>query len=309
MLAHGCRDLIVSMTGFSVPWRWLRPLNGFRVVPWDGEPYLVPQAGLAEWNEPPETLCRDFAALYPLKPDSLLAFANAHGWLGIGDELVPKGGTSGSGTRPADPGERLADWQEPIEEVRNALEILDALRLRSDRPLEGWIEWHDHDPEFWARLKKSRAPVRMLRLSGAELEAHGVRDRRGAAHLFALRIVNQGLQAHTGARLRYEPKPPGFELGVKPSNLLGAIWLQVAEYAEGNRRHRQCAACGKWLAIAPDLWRSDRTYCGDVCRGRVLRRRRAEARERHAKGQKISSIAKALKTDPATVTGWIIGGM
>jgi hypothetical protein len=277
---------------------------------------LVPTPGSVEWNEPAAALCRDFAALDDAsldepRPETLLAFANAHGWLGLdrAANLVAETGDGGAVPTNVTVGEPLKAWARPIYEVHCALEILSLIGSRSDRHLEQWIDWHDRNPRFRARLRMPgsdpKEPKLTRWLSDEDLEVHGVQGTRDVAHVFALQIVNDGLEAHTGARLLFGTKPPRFELGVKPSNLLGAIWLQVAHFAEGGRQHRCCAVCGRWMAIEPGVNRADRTYCGDVCRGRALRRKRAKARDLFIKGKTVSAIAKALSSDPAVVRGWI----
>jgi hypothetical protein len=280
---------------------------------------LVPTPGSVEWNEPAEALCRDFAALDAAsldepRPETLLAFANAHGWLGLegAANLVAETGDGGAVPANVTVGEPLKAWHRRIYEVRCALEILSFIGSRSDRHLEQWIDWHGLNPRFRARLRMPgpdpKKPKLTRWLSREDLEFHGVKDTRDAAHVFALQIVNDGLEAHTGARLLLGTKPPRFELGVKPSNLLGAIWLQVAHFAQGQCLHKPCAVCSKWMAIEPGVNRADRTYCGDVCRSRALRRRRADARKLRAEGATVSGIAKALESDAATVRRWLKRG-
>jgi hypothetical protein len=61
---------------------------------------------------------------------------------------------------------------------------------------------------------------------------------------------------------------------VQPSDLLGVLWVQVAQLAEADIGHRACAApgCLTWFVVAPGTGhRSDKTTCSDRCRKQLER--------------------------------------
>jgi len=107
-------------------------------------------------------------------------------------------------------------------------------------------------------------------------------DRRRAALLFAQRIINPGLEGRSMARVLWSPSRSALELRIVPPDLLGVLWLQVAEYAQGEVGHRRCAApgCPHWFPVAPGVGRSDKSTCSPNCRKRLERSRPAKRRRK-----------------------------
>jgi hypothetical protein len=71
-----------------------------------------------------------------------------------------------------------------------------------------------------------------------------------------------------------------------PTDLLGAMWFQLAKTIEGNLKYRQCrnATCRGWFLLSPSGSgkRRHSQFCGDACRLKHWRR----ARRKHAKTRK-----------------------
>ena len=130
-------------------------------------------------------------------------------------------------------------------------------------------------------------------------------DWRGAARFVAQRLINEGLDPNTRARLLFDPESKRFNSHIVPRNLLGAIWIQTAAMAEGGRDYRRCEQCRGWFVLSPDINRSDRAYCSDRCRHKAYRDRRLRARELHAKGVTPAKIARELDSNIETVRGWL----
>lgn len=121
------------------------------------------------------------------------------------------------------------------------------------------------------------------------------------AEVAAMKAAVQVLRHHTGKAARppaglYEQVRGNLrhrvELGfddsgvpvIEPTDLLSALWLQLAHALGGSGGFRQCGHCTKWFIVsdrgpaANRAARSDKTYCGDSCRqAAAYARRKAEA--------------------------------
>jgi transposase-like protein len=94
-------------------------------------------------------------------------------------------------------------------------------------------------------------------------------------------------------------------LYVNPKNLLGALWVQLAESIDKGQSSKRCSECGEWMLLAPGTSRSDREFCSDRCRVNAFRKRKKPAARLYRKGMAPSAIAKMLGSDSETVRGWL----
>lgn len=283
--------LVPEVAGIVVPaagYRWVeverevalpalgpgKPLRRHRFE----EPHLQPV--VRRWPQPSRTtfplrdaqaLCKTLAALDPADPDGLLAFANEHGALGVGDLMR---------------GEPLSSWGEAIGDVAMALALLDA---QAPVTLAGWISWRPGvaqlDIERQGRRRRDR--LALTDAASRQLEAgYHLRqgDSRTAARLFAQRIINAGLEAHAAPRLLWNPRRKALELRIAPGNLLGVIWLQVAQAAAGEVEHVECPGCGTWFPVGIGYGRADKRTCGSAtCRKRIERAKAKAATPKRVK--------------------------
>jgi hypothetical protein len=249
------------------------------------EPHLVPAAPLGAGElratfplRDASTLCRTFAALQPGDQLAIQKFAREHGALGVWNEKIVA--TKGRGI---DHGERLSDWSQAIERVRDALDLFDAAKATSAVKRRSWITWKPGT----AVLRMPSGRTDRLDVTTKEkrrqLEAgyhvrHG--DPKRAALVFAMRTLNGrdgwGLSRHAVARMLWNPQRQVPELRIQPRTLLGMILLQAAELAEEGVEHRPCAApgCSVWFVVAPGKgFRSDKTTCSEAHRKRLERSR------------------------------------
>ena len=238
--------------------------------------------------------------------------------------------------------EGLAEWADAIFAVRQAMDLLEAAEEKNEKSLRRWLttvedEWalywrseggssravarkmarswkeegFEFDAEEFIRSHPKAALTfrldRRVRIDSTTAIAPYVRkgDRTAAARFVAQRLINEGLDPNTRARLLYDPESKRFNRHVVPRNLLGAIWIQTAAMAEGGRDYRRCEQCRGWFVLAPEINRSDRSYCSDRCRHKAYRDRRQRARELHAKGMTPARIARELTSDTQTVRGWL----
>jgi len=278
-------------------------------------------------------LFRTFTELDPGDPDAVLAFADRHGWLGLGEREPELGQLVPDDTRPGRllPAEGLAEWAEAIHAVRQAVEILDAAQAGDERRLRRWIragdEWATYQRreaspsrEAARRAGGKRARVDHLRPAALTFHLDG-RDhldarsplsdylREGdvvrAARFFAQRMITRGLAEHTRAALVFDPETRAQGLHVVPWNLLGALWIQTAGLAEGGREYERCETCRGWFVLSPEYNRADRRYCSDRCRHKAYRERRRQAQVLHREGMAPSKIARELGSSTPTVRRWL----
>lgn len=62
-------------------------------------------------------------------------------------------------------------------------------------------------------------------------------------------------------------------LYMRPSNLLGAMWLQLAESISTGKNYQKCNTCDNWFEFGTETHRKTRLYCSDACRKLAYKRR------------------------------------
>lgn len=97
----------------------------------------------------------------------------------------------------------------------------------------------------------------------------------------------------------------GFVLEILPINLIGGLWLQLAETIAGRKKHRACKACGRWFEISPQMYRKSRVYCSEACKSQGYRERKELALRLADEGKTVKEIAAELGSDAKTVKGWL----
>lgn len=216
-------------------------------------------------------LFRDFADL-PQTEDAIRTFAGKYGMLGPDMKV----------STPPLRGERL---DEITRRVREDIHDFHASTERLDH---------------WRRaIVSMRQAVSLLDEIGTGA------DESAAERLEALveeRLEVLGVVARFRLAARPSRQPP---LHVVPFTLHGAMWLQLAQAATGDKEFRQCAQCRKWFELEPDVNRTSRVYCSDKCRSQAYRARKATARELWATGKTVAEIVKALDSDAKAVRGWV----
>lgn len=118
------------------------------------------------------------------------------------------------------------------------------------------------------------------------------------------RMINRQLEGRL--RPAVELGPDGdLHLALAPSNLLAAMWLQLALAACEHKRYRRCVVCGNPFGLSPETARTNRRFCSISCKNRAFRSRQEQARRLHAEGKAAREIAKELGATVDSVKGWI----
>lgn len=320
------RPLIVFKWGPpELGFRWVSGQEGassragrflVEVEPHDHEQQRRREAGQALLLRRPRETLVDSPALFreladlEASEDSIRAFAEEHGWLGIEDDfrqgyLVTKG-------------ESYDAWSKEIGDLRHAVELLDMLRKGNAQALHEWAVVESGWPslsrpllgELWENAESPRrteglAAERCEEIEGGSAEAK--------ARLAIQLLANKRLRKHASAELidRSDTSagslPRGLYLHLAPKDLLGAIWIQFAEALDGESEFRRCAHCKRWFAISPTARQRDSVYCGSPCRMRSYRGRQERARQLHRQGKDVDAIARDLRTTPSRVERWVFG--
>jgi len=125
--------------------------------------------------------------------------------------------------------------------------------------------------------------------------------------------VNDRLDKYPRSRIFYEKpltaRDAQFSIRSMPRNLLGALWVQIAEVLSGWYLPKKCPGpgCPKWIEISRDekIGRTKRSaFCSDVCRVLTHRLRVTRAKEMRAAGKTLREIAAELDTDRKFVKRW-----
>lgn len=94
----------------------------------------------------------------------------------------------------------------------------------------------------------------------------------------AVRSVDEYAAGHVKSKFLYDRQRRRCYHDVEPTNLIGAIWLQLADAMVNNRRYARCpaAGCGRWFARSPTGKGPCKNHCSVACKTRAYRRRKLE---------------------------------
>ena len=253
-------------------------------------------------------LFRQFGECEPTKA-GILAFANQFGELGADRAMLS--GRSG----PVQWGDSISTWIQAIVKMRNAVDVWDAITADDYGLLREWFRVQQPEPpilggaiferdgglhnfvsereELWEHVQgaDTQNPAELVRI----------------ARFFLQKSTNVGLK-DASPRLLFNPATDSHELHIVPRNLLGAMWMQFSRAFEGNKGYRRCQQCKQWIEVSTEGHRSHTVYCGDTCRVRAHRAKKAKARRLAADGVPIREVARRLNTTAKAVRGWIKAG-
>jgi hypothetical protein len=260
-------------------------------------------------------LFRTFAQVPPKDRDAILAFANQYGKLGIEQALYEMAGDQ-PGRLLGTWGEKHQEWVEHIDQMRRAIAIWDMVQARDAAGLSGFIRWRraDSGEEYWVYNSYPDLPVNDAGPPGPRTQliepVEGLFNRDDVftpATFLVQRWINTHLKDRASPRLLYQLEFGTQVLQIVPHNLLGAMWLQFAHVIAGNKKHRPCKECGKWIEISSedDGRSARRMFCSDSCKFRDYRRRKDRAQQLRTEGKPVKDIAKELDTDVETIKKWV----
>ncbi|MEZ5351414.1 MAG: hypothetical protein R2762_02165 [Bryobacteraceae bacterium] len=267
-------------------------------------------------------LFRTFAEL-EARQKTILEFANRYGRLGatIANSIRVAPHPAKPGASLLGSGESLSKWEHEIWEVRESVALLDGVQSAiqgADSVLSEQIKWEaERGTVQYTGPTRGRLPndpkqrevrnCEIIAFSDSELHRHcQPGDLIVPARYYLQKRVNRKLIEHgVTARLLWDERWQGLGLYLVPSNLIGAIWLQIARAIDGNREYRRCLDCRKWFEVTPHVTRADRKFCSGSCKASAHRKKIGDAKIMHARGVSAKEIAAALETDVKTLKGWL----
>ena len=288
---------------------WPVLVNGYAWVRAPGGPWLVGRpwdTDEAEVRVLPG-LHRDFAALEHSQK-SILAFATLHGLLGEPDGRVQDNAAPGRSRVEA---ESIGLWRAQISLMRRACALWDAVRQEDHRRLQRWIQLEEGRARLAGSVgagKKEPAGRRTrtsdmtideadepaaMRLIASEPTRR--EQRLLAARLFIATITNRQMNGRVDYQLMVNKKSRLFSRPA-PRNLIGAMWVQLAEVVDTPAEERRCVECGQSMLISasiPGGRRRQSLYCSNACKQRRARRKQ-RARLLLAEGGSRRSVAEEL---------------
>jgi hypothetical protein len=238
-------------------------------------------------------LFRDFGLLNATET-AIAEFADRNGLLG--------------GVRPdtfSQIPEPFSLWAGQIRAMKAAIDLKELLRRKDAESLGSWIAWESDGAGnvfVYATWAGGKELISSSRVGVDILEQFPTGDLLGPARSFLESLVNRNVAERVQFRLRHH-ESGNASLASWPRNLLGALWLQFAEYHAG-KELRWCVECTKCFAIR-ERARSDVQYCSVACRNRAYRKRQEQARALHAEGKTAKQIAQEIESDVKTVKRWI----
>jgi hypothetical protein len=226
-------------------------------------------------------LFREFAELRG--KDAIREFANRRGVLfytyDVLRDCVKEKGTFW--TTDAMCGTSLGVWETEIEDIAALIAIWDAISSSSITDLARTIFWRaGKGVEYRINAGKRRGSRVWLERPGNSLKF-----REGDLLLPA----RYALKAEINKRLSGELDQSEFHkiasapyitsyadgtqnLTIMPPNLLGAMWLQFAQFASGRFELKRCPGCGEYFQAGNGAKRrADAITCSDACRQRKKR--------------------------------------
>ncbi len=256
------------------------------------------------------------------------------------------GSADGSRQGALGSGELLSAWQRQLQELRQAVDLWSAIREAESgdaSALARCVYWpredlvyYDSHPELpipppYAQLFRNRpvsqrtrvvaagrhddtrrnfAVIASTRLNSQWLKLFRVGDCLLPAKYYLQKTLNENLRSRVSPQLLWSvrrSRPDSLALFFVPGNLLGLMWLQLAQAVNGNKQYRQCLACKTWMLISPETegHRSSRFTCSNACRMKVYYGRKLQARSLRRQGLSIKQIAERLAADEQAVRSWI----
>ena len=204
-----------------------------------------------------------FAQLDPTK-DSILAFADTYGWLGVERDLVVD--------RSICSGEPFKVWIAEIHSMRAAADLAAAIAGNDLKLLKTWLTFYD-DEGFLKFRNQSEHGIATWKVTPQSAISQSVRKKQWgrAGNIILHEMINKRLTRNSGVGVTFDARRNQLTVQVRIGTLLTGMWLQLANHvARGQIVH--CEACLELMILE----RSNKRMCGEACRSLLYRRRKKQ---------------------------------
>jgi hypothetical protein len=213
-------------------------------------------------------------------------------------------------------------WERHLTDLSHAALVFDEIENGDGRWFDDLFEWDGRR----LYLRDDQGGARPFELGISTVgKAHGEgpgrteiarfpsgrplpQDGTTAAKTYLQLLVNEQLRRLVSTTLELADDGRRQRLRFGPTNLLGALWLQLALAIASGATIVECRECGRPFEISKSLGlRADAQFCSDPCKSRNYRRRKRLARQWAAEGLEIPEIVRLVGSTPETVARWIAG--
>lgn len=212
----------------------------------------------------------------------VVEFANEYGSLGgdITSNFRPAFSIPGLGAGYPWFGEDIELWMQESSKMSMAFDLWNSVRSGDISPLERCLVL---DGDTCGFVDSDRWGVRMKPICTSDYEPqrrlHVEKEGAEAGARFVIRdIISAGLSNRFNQSFEWDSEGRAMSLKVRPTSLIGALWLQCAESISVETDYARCDSCSKWFLVTPGAGRPDKKFCSDACRMRAYRERK-KARE------------------------------
>lgn len=226
-----------------------------------------------------------FAALEK-SPDSIINFANEHGFLGVDQNATANEHPAPSSGHLLITVEPLYKWYKAIDEMARSTKLISGHRDEPNK-VKKLFEWKKKGGKYWSlnfvldEKTKSGLPVYydlMADTSRPEYRELGksisYADYDFAVRRFIQKAVNRIYENHVNVHMLFENSFSKIVHQITPKNLLGFMWLQLARSYEENSSYRNCKECGSPFVDAVSRGQA-KEYCSNSCRYKFNRKSNA----------------------------------
>lgn len=223
----------------------------------------------------------------PPTPTGILGFARRFGFLtdreetdlSFGQLYVPEL----YGERVPVHAESLRDWLEQILRMNEAVSLWQLAKTGDVKGLSKYLRWSGGVLGYWSDYKGLAPEFSLIQdLQRPITQALNFRDGDviAPAIFIAATIANMGLEGRVSPQLEMTLEDMKPRLAIRPVNLLGALWLQLARAIDGDKEYRACQQCDTWFEIGIGAFSRAKRFCSNRCRVAFSRARKKAEEDR-----------------------------
>ena len=223
----------------------------------------------------------------------------------------------------------VQNWKDEILAMRRCIAIWNMIRSDDTIQLNRVFRWESdptrglsviYDGHAEPGSKKSARPSKLRTRDVIASEADSpllmrqlrAGDTIGPAKMYLEWLINDRLETGvqprmfatiTQSSINRPTTAKSLSLNLVPKHFIAAVWLQLAEAIDGDKRYERCRLCESWFEVSRGRTHKDRKYCSDLCKVNYHRKKK-EAKRLASIGKRFPKIAELLNLDVETVNDW-----